>query len=62
MVTCGLSVCAACGSHDIVVGGFPDTTLLRAAPNRDLDLLFVIDSSAPAAADTWTHVRCQRAG
>ena len=40
------SIClAACTSHDVVVGDLQEVTTLKAIPNRDLDILFVIDNS-----------------
>lgn len=44
----GCLLCAsivACTTHDIVVGDLQEVTVMRALPNRDLDLLFVIDNS-----------------
>jgi hypothetical protein len=41
---------AACNTPDIVVGDLQEVTVMRAVPNRDLDLLFVIDNS-PSTAD-----------
>jgi hypothetical protein len=41
---------AACNTADIVVGDLQEVTVMRAKPNRDLDLLFVIDNS-PSMAD-----------
>lgn len=40
----------ACNTPDIVVGGLQEVTVMPALPNRDLDLLFVIDNS-PSMAD-----------
>lgn len=36
---------AACASHDVVVGDLQEVTTLPAIPNRDLDILFVVDNS-----------------
>ena len=41
---------AACNDPSVVVGGLQEVNSLRAIPNRDLDLLFVIDDS-PSMAD-----------
>jgi hypothetical protein len=41
---------AACNTADIVVGDLHEVTVLRAVPDRELDLLFVIDNS-PSMAD-----------
>jgi len=46
-------VCAsvvACNTADIVVGDLQEVAVIRAVPDRDLDLLFVIDNS-PSMAD-----------
>ncbi|HEX3764944.1 MAG TPA: hypothetical protein VHW23_39885 [Kofleriaceae bacterium] len=45
-----VAFCAACKTQDVVVGGFDEIAQLRAIPNRDLDLLFVIDDS-PSMGD-----------
>ena len=42
--------CSACGEHDVLVGDLQPVMVLPAIPNRDLDLLFVIDNS-PSMAD-----------
>jgi hypothetical protein len=40
------SLClAACASHDVVVGDLQEVNAIRAIPNPDLDILFVIDNS-----------------
>jgi len=39
----------ACTTRDIVIGDLREVTAMRALPNRDLDLLFVIDNSASMA-------------
>jgi hypothetical protein len=40
------SLClVACTSRDIVVGDLQEVTTLKAVPNRDLDILFVVDNS-----------------
>src|SRR5512144_440234 len=45
------SIClAACTSSEVVVGDLQDVATLRAIPNRDLDVLFVVDNS-PSMAD-----------
>ncbi|HEY0194593.1 MAG TPA: hypothetical protein VGC42_25950, partial [Kofleriaceae bacterium] len=36
---------AACASDDIVIGALHEVTSMPAVPNRDLDVLFVIDDS-----------------
>jgi hypothetical protein len=36
---------AACASHEVVVGDLQEINAIRAIPNRDLDILFVIDNS-----------------
>src|SRR5258706_14754108 len=41
---------AACSDTAIVVGGLQEVTSMRASMNRDLDILFVVDSS-PSMAD-----------
>jgi len=41
---------AACKDTEIVIGGLQEVTSLRSLPNRDLDILFVIDNS-PSMAD-----------
>jgi hypothetical protein len=45
-----VALLAACNSGDIVVGKLQEVAVMRAIPNRDLDLLFVIDNS-PSMAD-----------
>jgi len=40
----------ACHTADIVVGDLQEVAVIRAVPDRDLDLLFVIDNS-PSMAD-----------
>lgn len=45
-----LLLAGACHDPDITVGELQDTLVLPAIPNRDLDLLFVIDDS-PSMAD-----------
>lgn len=42
-------VCAACATHDVVVGQLDELVALPAVPNHDLDLLFVIDDSESMA-------------
>jgi hypothetical protein len=42
-------VCAACATHDVVVGELDEIVALSAVPNHDLDLLFVIDNSESMA-------------
>ncbi len=37
---------AACNSQGVVIGGLQEVTSLRSVPNRNLDILFVIDDSA----------------
>src|SRR5258706_11991035 len=41
---------AACSDTAIVVGGLQEVTSMRASMNRDLDILFVVDSS-PSMTD-----------
>ena len=41
---------AACSAHDVVVGELQEVALLPSKPDRDLDLLFVVDNS-PSMAD-----------
>jgi hypothetical protein len=41
----GLVCLAACASRDVVVGDLQEVTSLKAVPNRDLDILFVVDNS-----------------
>src|SRR5258706_6680404 len=41
---------AACSDTAIVVGGLQEVASMRASMNRDLDILFVVDSS-PSMAD-----------
>jgi hypothetical protein len=51
LLACGLGASAAgCTSGDVVVGGLQEVAVMPALPNRDLDLLFVIDNS-PSMAD-----------
>jgi hypothetical protein len=35
----------SCANHDVTVGHLQDVTTLKAIPNRDLDVLFVVDNS-----------------
>jgi len=52
-LTASVLACAsllACNTPDIVVGDLQEVTVMRAVPNPDLDLLFVIDNS-PSTAD-----------
>lgn len=46
----GAAPLAGCTDTSVVVGGLQEVTALRAIPNRDLDLLFVIDDS-PSMSD-----------
>jgi hypothetical protein len=36
---------AACNTQDVVVGNLQEVATIKAIPNRDLDILFVVDSS-----------------
>jgi len=47
----GLLVVAACHDTTIVVGGLEEVAQLKAIPNRELDLLFVVDNSGSMADD-----------
>ena len=42
-------VLAACSDSSVVVGDLQEITTLRAVPNRDLDVLFVVDNSPSMA-------------
>jgi len=44
-----LAPLAACSEPGLVVGDLEEVTVLKAIPNRDLDILFVIDDSASMA-------------
>jgi hypothetical protein len=51
MRTPNLALClalgaSACNGDTVVVGGLQEVTSMRALPNRDLDILFVVDNSA----------------
>ena len=35
----------ACTSRDVIVGDLQEVTALKAVPDRDLDILFVVDNS-----------------
>lgn len=50
LLAAALSACPACHDQSVVIGELSDTLVLPATPNRDLDLLFVIDDS-PSMAD-----------
>jgi hypothetical protein len=51
LLACGLwGTTGGCASGDVVVGGLQEVAVMPALPNRDLDLLFVIDNS-PSMAD-----------
>jgi hypothetical protein len=43
--------CVACGDTTVVVGGLQEVSSMKALPNRDLDLLFMIDNS-PSMLDS----------
>ena len=40
-----VTLVAACSSSSVVVGDLQEVTSLKAVPNRDLDILFVVDNS-----------------
>ena len=44
------SLLAACNESHVVVGDLQEVTSLKAIPNRNLDILFVVDNS-PSMAD-----------
>lgn len=46
-----LAALAGCNTSEIVVGGLQEIATLKAIPNRNLDLLFVVDSS-PSMLDS----------
>jgi hypothetical protein len=43
--TAAALLCAACNGNDVFVGSLSEVTTLKAIPNRDLDILFVVDNS-----------------
>jgi len=50
LAACAVPVLAACNTTPFVIGDLHEVVALRAVPDRDLDLLFVIDNS-PSMAD-----------
>ncbi|MDB4956648.1 MAG: hypothetical protein JWO36_4217 [Myxococcales bacterium] len=47
----------SCTSHDVIVGTLQDVTTLKAIPNRELDVLFVIDNSPSMAEEQASLAR-----
>jgi len=47
----------SCTSHDVIVGNLQEVTTLKAIPNRELDVLFVVDNSPSMAEEQASLAR-----